>query len=130
MVYQYPYVIRPGDRYIQRFLATVYNRQIEAPQDVLPLIQWWGQPSDEACSEALYNLCILRLVRWMNGTGHPRKMMEQGLITSQLYDEDRGDRGLRARLLCLAATGSPLRLVGAGKEKVAVGDEAIFRVSG
>jgi hypothetical protein len=127
IAYQYAGFL--GDGYLQRFLATVYNRQIEGPKDVLPHIQWYCRPSDEACSDTLYNLCIMHLARWMHGTGHPRKLMQQGHITSELYEQDKSDRGLRARLLYLAATGSPLRLIGSGRETLEVCDHAFLLVS-
>ena len=36
----------------------MYNRQIEAPEDVLPLIRWYAQPSDELSND-LINMFIL-----------------------------------------------------------------------
>ena len=120
--------ILPEDkpRYLRRFLATIYNRQIESPDDVLPLIRWYAQPSDEAFSEDLINMFILRVQRWMSGTGHPRILMDKGLITPEAFEADRNDRGFRARLFYQAITGSDLRLVGFTKDTVYVRDNTVL----
>jgi hypothetical protein len=46
--------------------------------------------------------------------------MDKGLIAPEVYEADREDRGLRARLFYWAITGSDLRLVGIGKDTVFV----------
>jgi hypothetical protein len=102
----------------------VYNRQIESPADVLPLIRWYAQPSDdEDFSEMIFNMFVLRVKRWLSGTGHPRLLMERGLITPESYEADKDDAGLRARLFYRAITGSDLRLVGFGKDTIYVRDK-------
>ena len=103
----------------------MYNRQIEAPEDVLPLIRWYAQPSDEL-SDDLINMFILRVRRWMSGTGHPRILMDKGLISPETYEADRDDKGLRARLFYRALTGSDLRLVGFTKDTVYVRDDTVL----
>lgn len=104
----------------------MYNRQIESPDDVLPLIRWYAQPSDEAFSDDLINMFILRVQRWMSGTRHPRILLDKGLITPEAYEAGRDDRGLRARLFYRAITGSDLRLVGFAKDTVYVCDDAVL----
>ena len=100
----------------------MYNRQIEDPDDVLPLIRWYGLPSesDNPSTELLYNLFIIRLVHWISGTGHPRELVERGLIASESYEKYRHDTGFRARLFYEAVSGSHMRLIGAGRDKVHV----------
>jgi hypothetical protein len=52
----------------------------------------------------------MRFIRWIHGTGHPRAMKNEQ-ITPQRYNQDRLDRGLRARLFHMTTTGSQLRLI-------------------
>ncbi|KAF8328642.1 hypothetical protein F5887DRAFT_1082968 [Amanita rubescens] len=96
-------------RYLQRFLATLYNRRIEIPGDVIPLIRWHATDVDDP---ATYNLCclfIMRFTRWIEGIGHPRETKDN-LVTSQQYAQARLDRGLRARLFHQVVTGCSLKL--------------------
>ena len=60
----------------------------------------------------------------MSGTGHPRILLDKGLITPEAYEAGRDDRGLRARLFYRAITGSDLRLVGFAKDTVC--DDAVL----
>ena len=69
---------------------------------------------------------ILRVQRWMSGTGHPCILMDKGLITPEAFEADRNDRGFRARLFYRAITGSDLRLVGFTKDTVYVRDNTVL----
>ncbi|KAF8328649.1 hypothetical protein F5887DRAFT_1082974 [Amanita rubescens] len=99
-------------RYLQRFLATLYNRRIESPGDVISLIRWHVTNITNVDNPTTYNLCrlfIMRFMRWIEGIGHPRDMKDS-LITSQEYTKARLDRGLRARLFHQVVTGCSLKL--------------------
>ena len=120
-LYKIPDLHLNGNRYLQRFLSTVYNRRIENPADVIPLIHWEVEVEEDELGSILCRLFIVRLVRWMSGTGHPRLMLEQGQVAQDLYDCDERDHGLRARLFYQTSSGSDLRMIGY-KQHITVGD--------
>jgi hypothetical protein len=119
-IYKIPQTFLGNDHYIQRFLATVYNHRIEKPADVLPYIDWSGEDTADHLSAALYGLFIMCFIRWMSGTGHPSIMLEDGQISSDVYEPGRGDQGLRVRLFHQMVTGSSVRLMGYGNDDVVI----------
>lgn len=114
---QHPFIPWDDPRYLQQFLSAIYNRRIDDPGLILPLIRWDVAKSTHSVASTLYNLFIMRFIRWISGIGHPHAMKDQQVSSAQ-YAQGRLDRGLRARLFHLTVTGSKLRLIGTDDECV------------
>ncbi|KAF8350837.1 hypothetical protein F5887DRAFT_1069801 [Amanita rubescens] len=114
---QHPYLPWDEDRYLQRFLSTVYNRRIDDPEVIVPLIHWHVANHKHPLTSTLCNLFIMRFRRWLSGIGHPRAM-KNAQITSKQYSQGQSDRGLRARLFHQTVTGSKLRLLGRDVDRI------------
>ena len=62
----------------------------------------------------------------MSGTGHPCILVDQGLITPDVFEVHRDDIGFRARLLYQAIMGSDFHLVGFPKDTVYVCEKIVL----
>lgn len=88
----------------------------------MPHICWEAAETGNPLDSIICRLFVMRLVRWMFGVGHPRLMLEDGHITAEIYEHDRRDQGLRARLFYKNVCGSSLRLIGYGEDHIQVSD--------
>ncbi|KAM6494941.1 hypothetical protein JOM56_009564 [Amanita muscaria] len=93
--------------YARRLLAAVYNRRIDDASAIANWISWVGTNPAEPINNHFYQLFIMRVHCWLSGIGHPRELVGE-YIDRAAYEQDRWDRGLRARLLYKAITGSLL----------------------
>ncbi|KAM6497898.1 hypothetical protein JOM56_005846 [Amanita muscaria] len=93
--------------YARRLLAAVYNQRIDDASAIANWISWVGTNPAEPINNHFYQLFIMRVHCWLSGIGHPRELVGE-YIDCAAYEQDRWDRGLRARLLYKAITGSSL----------------------
>ncbi|KAM6489650.1 hypothetical protein JOM56_014886 [Amanita muscaria] len=95
--------------YARRLLAAVYNRRIDDAGAIVNQISWVGTNPADPVNHHFYQLFVMRANHWLSGVGHPRELVGE-YINQATYEQDRWDRGLRARLLYKAITGSSLIL--------------------
>ncbi|KAM6499074.1 hypothetical protein JOM56_004582 [Amanita muscaria] len=93
--------------YARRLLAAVYNRRIDDAGAIVNQISWVGTNPADPVNHHFYQLFVMRANHWLSGVGHPRELVGE-YINQATYEQDRWDRGLRARLLYKAITGSSL----------------------
>jgi hypothetical protein len=93
--------------YARRLLAAVYNRRIDDAGAIVNQISWVGTNPADPVNHHFYQLFVMRANHWLSGVGHLKELVGE-YINQATYEQDRWDRGLRARLLYKAITGSSL----------------------
>jgi len=97
--------------FCQKLLAAMSNRRVTHPDQVIDRLIFQTTDSDVSDTDvALRENFQSRLIRWLCGIGHPLELRGT-YIPEDVFEREKTDRLVRAKLLLRAVTDSDLLLV-------------------